>query len=239
MLSFRKRGAKPIRAVPLGPPAPYYECMTSRALIRLLITLNVLVFLAWSFSISSAGEGWITPDFMVDNFLVSWDRLLEGRYWTLLTSVFSHNMLLHLLLNMFVLSSFGPIMVTTLGTARFLRFYLTAGILSSLAHAAVSAFLLHQPELPALGASGAISGLILLFSLLYPRQKILLFGFIPLPAVFGAVIFVLLDLWGLYAQAEGGGLPIGHGAHLGGALTGGIYYLMIRRNMRRGLGALT
>ncbi len=124
-------------------------------------------------------------------------------------------------------------MVSTLGTARFLRFYLVAGIISSFAHAAVSAFIMDSPEIPALGASGAISGVILLFSLLYPKQKILLFGFIPLPAVVGAIIFVALDLWGVWAQAGGGGLPIGHGAHLGGAITGSVYYLLIRNKAKR------
>jgi rhomboid-like protein len=203
--------------------------MSSRALIRILIILNVLVYVAWNFPTGNL----LTPEFMFENFLISWDRLADGRYWTLLTSVFSHNLLFHLLMNMFVLSSFGPILVSTLGTARFLRFYLTAGIVSSFAHASVSTFIMDSPELPALGASGAISGLILIFSLLYPKQKILLFGFIPLPAVFGAIIFVSLDLWGLYAQAGGGGLPIGHGAHLGGAITGAAYYLLIRNKTNR------
>jgi membrane associated rhomboid family serine protease len=68
-----------------------------------------------------------------------------------------------------------------------------------------------------------------LFALLYPREKLLLFGIIPLPAMFGALAFVGLDVWGVVAQAQGGGLPIGHGAHLGGALTGLLYYLFVLR----------
>lgn len=142
-------------------------------------------------------------------------------------------MLLHLALNMFVLSSFGPIVELTLGARRFVQFYLMASVVSSLSHALVSNYILSEPSLPALGASGAIAGLILLFSLLFPRQKILLLGFIPVPAILGAVLFVALDLWGLSAQAEGGGLPIGHGAHLGGAFTGLIYGLMLRAEVRR------
>ncbi len=42
----------------------------------------------------------------------------------------------------------------------------------------------------------------------------------------GAFLFIGLDVWGLVAQSGGGGLPIGHGAHLGGAITGIIYYLL-------------
>jgi membrane associated rhomboid family serine protease len=110
-----------------------------------------------------------------------------------------------------------------------LSFYLVAAIMSSLAHAAVSTFLMDKPELPALGASGAISGVILLFSFLYREARILLFGFIPMPALLGAAAFVGIDLAGLAWQSSGGGLPIGHGAHLGGALTGTLYYLLVIR----------
>lgn len=167
---------------------------------------------------------------MIDHFLVSWDGLTQGRFWTLLTSVFSHNMFLHFFMNMFVLNSFGPVLERVLGTWRFVKIYILAGIISSFCHAFVSAWLLGQPDLPALGASGAISAVILIFSLLYPRNTILIFGLIPIPALWGAVLFVGLDVWGLIEQAEGGGLPIGHGAHLGGAFTGIIYYYFILRN---------
>lgn len=171
---------------------------------------------------------------MAENFLVSWDALAEGRYWTLLTSVFSHNWFWHIFINMFVLNSFGSLLEEVLGRRRFLSFYLAAGVVSSLCHSLLSAFVLHQPEQAALGASGAIAGLVLVFSLIFPREKILLMGIIPLPAIWGALAFVALDLWGLSAQAQGGGLPIGHGAHLGGALTGVIYYIFfLRRRMRR------
>lgn len=195
-------------------------------MISVFIFLNALVFLAWNFS----GRG--EPPFLVDNFLVSWTALQDGRWWTLVTSVFSHASLLHFLLNMFVLNSFGGIMVRVLGHRRFLIFYFAAGIISSFCHAAVSRFLLDRPDLPALGASGAIAGLVLLFSLVFPREKILIFGIIPLPALFGALVFVGLDIWGLIAQAEGGGLPIGHGAHLGGAATGILYYFLVLRRQR-------
>ena len=103
-----------------------------------------------------------------------------------------------------------------------------AGIFSSFVHALVSWYLLQRPELPALGASGAISGLIIFFSLLFPKQIILLFGIIPMPALFASILFIGLDLWGLIMQAEGGGLPIGHGAHLGGALCGVVYYFIYK-----------
>lgn len=197
-----------------------------------LIAINIIVFLMW---IGATPKSWnITPAFMEAHFLVSWSALSEGRYWTLLTSVFSHLWVLHLFVNMFVLNSFGRFLERFLGPRFYIGFYLVAGIVASLAHSAVSNFVLGQPELPALGASGAIAGLVLLFSLIFPKEKIVLFGIIPLPALVGALAFVALDVWGLVAQAEGGGLPIGHGAHLGGSFTGLVtYLLLIRPRLRR------
>jgi len=130
---------------------------------------------------------------------------------------------------MYVLGSFGDIVEETLGMWRFTTFYLIAGVISSLSHSFISAFLLHSPELSALGASGAISGVIVIFAFLYPRERIYLFGLIPIPAAWGALLFIGLDLWGLFRQNEGGGMPIGHGAHLGGALSGALYYLFYLR----------
>ncbi len=195
-----------------------------RPIVLVLLAANTGVFVLWLVLGDSP--------FMIDNFLVSWDALAAGRYWTLLTSEFSHILFLHFFLNMYVLASFGPIVEQTIGSGRFVGFYLVAAVVSSLSHAGVSAFLLGRPEIPALGASGAISGVILLFAFLYPRARILLFGLIPLPALIGVLLFVGLDILGLIAQSEGGGLPIGHGAHLGGAATGTLYYLLVIRRLR-------
>lgn len=184
-----------------------------------IIAVNVGIYLMWHF---------YSYDWMLDNFAVSWVSVDEGRYWTLLTSIFSHNMLLHLFINMFVLNSFGSLLEVLLGRKRFLNFYLFAGVAGSVTHAIVSNVLLQRPEQLAVGASGAIAGLILLFSLVFPKEKIFLFGILPLPAIFGALAFIGLDLWGLLAQTQGGGLPIGHGAHLGGAFAGIIYYFVLR-----------
>lgn len=197
--------------------------------VPLIIFINVAIFSGWYLAESSSTE----LNLMAENFLISWTALADGRYWTLLTSAFSHNMLWHLFLNMYVLLNFGAIIEIKLGLLRFLRFYFLAAIISSFSHAFASAYFLGQPDLPALGASGAVSAVIVLFSFLYPKQKILLLGIIPLPAMFGAFLFIGLDIWGLVSQAGGGGLPIGHGAHLGGALTGILYFLLFLRRSGR------
>jgi membrane associated rhomboid family serine protease len=195
-----------------------------RPVVLVFLAINTGVFVLWLVLGQSA--------FMVENFLVSWDALAAGRTWTLLTSEFSHLWFLHFFINMYVLASFGPIVENTIGSGRFLSFYLVAAVVASLGHAGVSAFVMGQPGLPALGASGAISGVILLFSFLYPRARILLFAIIPMPAMIGALLFVGLDIIGLIAQFEGGGLPIGHGAHLGGAATGALYYWLVIRRLQ-------
>jgi len=200
--------------------------MKSFRWVPLIIILNIAVYLMWA----TGGEA--RESFMQDNFAVSWDALMAGRYWVLLTSVFSHYLLFHIFLNMLVLNSFGPVIEKVLGSRFFISFYLFAGVFSSLSHSVVSAFVLHQPEMPAVGASGAIAGVLLLFCLLFPREKLLLFGFIPIPALWGALVFVGLDVWGLIAQAGGGGFPIGHGAHLGGAFCGLIAYFYVRSRIR-------
>jgi membrane associated rhomboid family serine protease len=194
--------------------------------VTLLIAMNLGVFVMW--------HGYADPDFMAKNFLVSYEALQQGRWWVLVGSVFSHNWLLHFMLNMMVLSNFGRLLEVVLGHTTFILFYLGAGIVASLSHAFVSAFVVHEPQMAALGASGAISGLVFLFSLMFRREKIYLFGFVPMPALVGALVFVGLDLWGLTAQAKGGGLPIGHGAHLGGAFAGLLFFVVyVRPRMLR------
>jgi membrane associated rhomboid family serine protease len=189
------------------------------------MALNLAVYLGWRYADSAQLV------LMHRNFSVSWQlAFVEGRWWTLLTTVFSHESLIHFLINMFVLNSFGTLSSEVLGVRRFLGFYLAAGLLGSVAHCLVSNFLLGAPDLGAVGASGALSGLVMLFALMFPHEKLLVFGIIPLPALFGSLAFVGLDLWGLYAQYGGGGLPLGHGAHLGGALAGVIYYVFFIRS---------
>ncbi|MEQ1878155.1 MAG: rhomboid family intramembrane serine protease [Bdellovibrionia bacterium] len=197
--------------------------------VPFIIAANIAVFVMWKYQTTEQGI-----EFMAANFLVSWEHLLDGRYWSLVGSAFSHNMFWHIFINMYVLSSFGSVLEAALGTRIFLQLYFIAGILSSFTHSWVSAFLLHDPALPALGASGAIAGVVLVFSLVFPREKILIFGVIPVPAIWGAVAFVAIDVWGLVNQAGGGESFIGHGAHLGGAFAGTLYYfLFLRSKLRR------
>ncbi|MEJ2581010.1 MAG: rhomboid family intramembrane serine protease [Acidobacteriota bacterium] len=192
------------------------------AAVSIIIGLNVLVFLAWQATALVPG----LKSFMTANFLVSTIHLEHWFVWTILTAAFSHYELWHLAINMFVLWSFGTVLDKLWGTRVFVLFYLAAATVASLSHCLVSTFVLGNSNMSALGASGAISGLLLAYALHFPRHKILLLGIVPVPALAGVLAFVGIDLWGLLAQSRGGGLPIGHGAHLGGALAGALMYFL-------------
>ena len=191
--------------------------------LMIILVLNILVYLGWTFA--STQESMM---FMIMNFLVSFESVVNGRVWTLFTSVFSHASFFHLLFNMMALTSFSRIMINVLGTFQYSVFYMLAGVAGSVVHVLTSTFLMHDPYMRALGASGAVSGIILLFSLLFPKEKLLIMGIIPIRAIWGAFFLIALDVWGLVTQTQGGGLPIGHGAHLGGALIGILYFLIIK-----------
>jgi len=198
---------------------------TKTPVVRALLLINLGVFVLWSFPI-------VPPSVLGENLLVSWSLLTEGRIWVVATSMFSHNLLLHLLVNMIVLLSFGGPVERVLGSRRFLTFFLVAGVIASIAHAVTSNLLLDRPGLRALGASGALAGVLMLFSFSFPKAKVLLFFIVPVPAILAALAFIAIDVWGLIAQMGGGTLPIGHGAHLGGGLAGIVYYLMVREELR-------
>jgi membrane associated rhomboid family serine protease len=206
-----------------GPHAPASRGQGPLTVVNALLVANVAVFLLWP----------VLPlQFMAEHFLVSWRHLEAGHVWVLLTAVFSHNLLVHLMVNLIVLLSFGAPLERIMGAPRFLLFYLVAGAAGSMAHAAASHFLIGDPERAALGASSALAGVLLLFSLSFPKARVLLFFFIPLPAIVAALAFVAIDIWGLIVQIEGQGLPIGHGAHLGGALAGTVYFIVRGRQLR-------
>ncbi len=144
-------------------------------------------------------------------------------YLTLLTSMFMHGGLAHLLGNMLFLWIFGDNVEDYLGSVRYLIFYLLCGVLASLAHIAATYAFHQDPRIPSLGASGAISGVLGAYLLLYPHKRVvvLLFRFLTeVPA------FIAIGLWFLFQLISGLG-ALGHslggvayGAHIGGFVAG-------------------
>lgn len=146
------------------------------------------------------------------------------------TSMFLHGGLMHLLGNMLFLYVFGDNIEDYFGHIAYLVFYLFCGIGSGLVHVL---FNLHS-SLPAIGASGAISGVMGAYAVLFPRAKVLMLFFvflIPIPAVFVlGYWFVLQFLSGigqLGASATGG---VAFWAHIGGFLIGMVVALAVKKN---------
>jgi membrane associated rhomboid family serine protease len=141
---------------------------------------------------------------------------------TLFTSMFLHGGFMHLAGNMLYLWIFGNNIEDAMGHARFLVFYLVCGLLASLSHA----FTNLGSEIPSLGASGAISGVLGAYLLLYPRARVLVL--IPLwifmrlmyvPAAFALGIWFLMQLLsGGLSGSQGGG--VAWWAHIGGFVAG-------------------
>lgn len=147
--------------------------------------------------------------------LVLVPALIPQRPWTIVTYAFLHADLLHLLFNMIALYFFGPRLENALGGRRFLGLYFT-----SLAAAALASVL--TPFAAVVGASGAVFGVLFGFAKYWPRDRIYLWGIVPIEARW---LIVLLAAYSIYGGLTGGG-NIAHFAHLGG-LVGGWVYLKV------------
>ena len=141
---------------------------------------------------------------------------------TLLTSMFMHGSILHLLGNMLFLWIFGDNVEDAMGPARFLVFYLLCGLFAALAQIAVGP----ASTVPMLGASGAIAGVLAAYFMLYPRARVItlvpLFFFlrlVALPAVFFLGLWFLLQvISGAGSLGRSGGVAFF--AHIGGFIAG-------------------
>jgi membrane associated rhomboid family serine protease len=147
-------------------------------------------------------------------------------YLTLLTSMFMHGGLMHLLGNMLFLWIFGDNVEDDLGHVRYTAFYLVTGIAASLAHVVTTFALGDNPLIPSLGASGAISGVMGGYLVLHPRRRvrvIILRMLTDIPA-YGAVglwfLFQLISAFGVISMGPQAGGGVAFMAHIGGFIAG-------------------
>jgi len=195
----------------------------------LLITLNIWVFFIWQFPLSLDEQvayfssfGFIPATFFGQFFYPS----VEGIFWewySVITSMFSHGGIAHLFGNMLFLYLYGDNLEDALGKFRYLIFYIGCGLLAALAQA----FLNPASQIPMVGASGAISGVIGGYLLLYPRANIRVFYWVILfVGTMMVPAYLVLGIWLLEqvllfpeSMKNAGGVAIA--AHLGG-FTGGF-----------------
>jgi membrane associated rhomboid family serine protease len=155
-------------------------------------------------------------------------------YLTLLTSMFMHGGLAHILGNMLYLWIFGDNLEDRMGHGRYLAFYLVCGVLAALAHVLTTIGLGGNGLVPSLGASGAISGVLAGYMILFPRRqvRVIMFRFLTsVPSI------VAIGLWFVFQVISGAGVlgggsqegGVAYAAHIGGFLAGLILVKLFDR----------
>ena len=136
--------------------------------------------------------------------------------WQPVTYMFLHGGLMHLLLNMLVLWLFGGALESVWGTGRFLKYYSLTGVGAGLSNCILTPHL----NIPIIGASGAVYGLLAAYGVLFPDALIYIYFLFPVRAkwlvlIFGGVEFI--------ASIRPGASPVAHLVHLGGMVIGVLY----------------
>jgi membrane associated rhomboid family serine protease len=210
--------------------------------VKNLLIINIIFFIAAYV---------LRHTFDMDRWLaVYYFNSPQFKLWQIISYMFMHGSIMHILFNMLALYMFGPILEYSVGPKRFLNLYFICGIGAILLqwvvqaiqiHAITGGFIISHPELessyyaygpmaqklfdiyntPIVGASGAIFGLLVAFAMLYPNMEMMIIFFpIPIKAKYLIPIYVLLELW--LGVGQYGGDNVAHFAHLGGALFGFI-----------------
>ena len=200
-----------------------------------LIIVNILVFV-YQLSLPSREfeafvyEAAVIPSMVATEF--GWPAVRS-----LLTSMFLHGSWMHILSNMLYLWIFGDNVEDLLGPAAFIIFYLFAGVVAGLVQVGANP----TSDLPTIGASGAVAGILGVYAVVYPRNKIrtlaiffYMIRVIKLPAI------LVLGLWFVLQVFQGvasvGGMEMGGVAwfaHIGGFLAGLVVGLLLQKKAER------
>jgi len=156
---------------------------------------------------------------------------------TLLTSMFMHGSLMHILGNMLYLWIFGDNIEDNFGHSRFAVFYLICGLVASFSQIYVSP----NSVVPSLGASGAIAGVLGAYLILFPRNRVrtllplgIIFTTVELPAVVVLGFWIVIQIFSQYTSSvshEGQG-GVAYMAHIGGFAAGLVLCFLFRRRTR-------
>ena len=183
-----------------------------------LIILNVLFFLVEL----------NTSDAFIQRWSVVPSRLLAnpiGDFLTLFTAMFMHAGWLHLLSNMLYLWVFGDNVEDRLGHAGFLIFYLLCGIAATFAQVLVNP----DSNVPNLGASGAIAGVLGAYLVMFPRGSVRVMmgrGIIPMPAIAVIGFWAFLQVVSLFGVTDQTGGGVAYMAHVGGFVAGLVLVML-------------
>jgi membrane associated rhomboid family serine protease len=242
-----------------------YDRRTTPVVNYLLILANVFVFVflqglgtneKFTYAFSTVPEEIITGKDVVTRDHVSIQPFTGQRvympglqptpipvYLTLITSMFMHGGIAHIFGNMLFLWIFGDNIEDRVGHFRYLIFYLVCGVIAGLSHVFATVAFANDPAsllIPSLGASGAISGVLGAYILLFPTRRVtvLLWWFVTSVPAFIAIgvwfIFQLINGVGLLGAGSQQGGGVAYAAHIGGFVAGLvlIYVFLIGRGRR-------
>ena len=184
--------------------------------VKNLLIINIIVFLGSE----------LIGDPMYQYFALFPIGSAFFRWWQFVTHMFMHGSFAHIFFNMWSLIVFGPVLERMWGSKKFLLYYFVCGLGAAGCHELVL-FLQGASNIPTVGASGAIYGLLLGFGMLYPNYVLtLVFPPVSLKAKWFVVIFAAIELvTGILGTSDG----VAHFAHLGGMLFGLILLLFWKK----------
>ena len=178
--------------------------------VKSILIINIIVFIAVYMS--------FVLGMPIAKYLVLYPPTSDSfRFYQFITSMFMHGSLSHIVFNMIGLVIFGPEIEKTLGSYKFIIYYLLAGIIGAVSHFIFS-------DNPIIGASGAIWFLIMLYTLLMPNNIFNFYFLIPIKIKYITSILFAIEVYSAFRTADG----TSHIAHIGGALTAVIIYIINR-----------
>ncbi|HLW68751.1 MAG TPA: rhomboid family intramembrane serine protease, partial [Gemmataceae bacterium] len=176
-----------------------------------LIVLNIIMFVAQiashtrpdnlRFPTDEDGSVGIVSGPITRSLDLNAKDVLHGQVWRLITHAFLHGDFMHILINMILLYWFGRDIESVYGGKEFLAFYLTSAVLAGLAFVVASAAGLGSGmQTRAIGASGAVMAVMVLFACHFPLHRIWLLLLVPLPIWIVVVLYVAFDAYQLLVQ---------------------------------------
>jgi membrane associated rhomboid family serine protease len=188
--------------------------MTITPTVKQLLIINVLFFIGSQYIGEMAYNYFALFSFESPNFKI----------YQLLTHMFMHGSISHIAFNMFALYSFGSTLEQFWGSKKFLFFYISCGLGAGIINNLVNQYFLNDITTVAVGASGAIYGLLVAFAFMFPSAELaMMFIPVPIKAKYFVPGIIAVDLFlGLKGSSifGSGGTGVAHFAHIGGALIG-------------------
>jgi membrane associated rhomboid family serine protease len=197
------------------------------------IALFVIIFFIQLFCSFFYGEDFTNDIFY--NYGFSMQNILDGRFETLVTSIFFHGGASHLFLNMIALFFFGRVVELEIGRKKFLLIFFTSAIVGNLAILTTSMLGFYSIVIPTIGASAAIFGLMGAAMLVKPLEFVFYPYLIPVPLIMVALVYTLYNIAAfLLVLTTDASSNVSYISHIGG-LAAGMLFGFKQEGSRKGL----